>query len=62
MNGTEVRIICIPDLIIPGMIVMFNGGRDIPAGWAICDGTNGTPNLVGSFIKASTTAGETGGN
>lgn len=62
MNGTEVRIMCIPDLIIPGMIVMFNGSRDIPAGWAVCDGTNGTPNLVGSFIKASTTAGETGGS
>lgn len=62
MNGTELRIICIPDLIIPGMIIMFNGGRDIPDGWAICDGTNGTPNLIGSFIKASTTAGQTGGN
>lgn len=34
-----------------GTIIMFNGS-EIPKGWAICDGTNGTPNLVGKFIKA----------
>jgi microcystin-dependent protein len=27
----------------------------IPNGYAICDGLNGTPNLSGRFIKASTT-------
>lgn len=40
-----------------GTIVMFNG-TDIPDGWAICDGTNGTPDLIGKFIKASTTIGD----
>lgn len=60
MSGTDLRIICIPDLIIPGTIVMFNGEKELPAGWAICNGQNGTPNLVGNFIKASTIAGETG--
>lgn len=59
MDGTDLRIMCIPDLIIPGTIIMFNGERELPAGWAICDGSNGTPNLIGNFIKASTTAGET---
>ena len=34
-----------------GTIIMFNGS-EIPNGWAICDGSNGTPNLVGKFIKA----------
>jgi hypothetical protein len=43
-----------------GTIVMYNGTSGIPAGWAICDGTEGTPNLTGNFIKASETAGETG--
>lgn len=43
-----------------GSIIMF-GGTTIPDGWNICDGTNGTPNLIGSFIKAGTTNGETGG-
>ena len=44
-----------------GCIIMYNG-TTIPDGWAICDGTNGTPNLIGKFIKASNVAGETGGS
>ena len=49
------------DTIIPvGTIVMWSGS-EIPKGWAICDGKNGTPNLIGKFIKASEEAGETGG-
>jgi len=35
---------------------------EIPEGWNICDGTNGTPNLIDKFIKASDTNGTTGGN
>ena len=46
-----------------GSIIMFNGkAEEIPSGWAICDGTNGTPNLIDRFILASTYAGGTGGN
>lgn len=49
--------------IIPsGTITMFNGQSDIPEGWAVCDGTNGTPNLVGKFIKAVSTKEEIGEN
>ena len=49
--------------ILPiGSIIMFNGAAsNIPEGWHICDGTEGTPNLIGSFIKAAATSGETGG-
>lgn len=48
--------------ILPiGSIIMFNGlASNIPSGWHICDGTNGTPNLIGKFIKASNTSGESG--
>lgn len=35
-----------------GTIVAYHGDS-IPAGWAICDGTNGTPNLIGKFIVAN---------
>ena len=45
-----------------GSIIMFSGTMgEIPDGWAICNGENGTPNLIGKFIKAWTSAGETGG-
>ena len=37
-----------------GSIIMFNSTQNIPDGWCICDGTNGTPNLIDKFIKAGT--------
>jgi hypothetical protein len=41
-----------------GGIIMWSGALvDIPAGWQLCDGTNGTPDLQNRFILA---AGEPG--
>lgn len=39
-------------LVPAGTIVMFNSAT-APSGWAICDGSNGTPDLRGRFIVAS---------
>ena len=48
-----------------GIIAMWSGAvNNIPGGWALCDGTNGTPNLRDRFIvgAGSTYApGATGG-
>lgn len=47
-----------------GTIVAFNGGQSIPDNWVVCDGTNGTPDLSGRFIKGTsnrTEVGTTGG-
>jgi len=48
-----------------GTIQMFSGLlADIPTGWALCDGTSGTPNLLAKFVvgaPAVTEAGGTGG-
>lgn len=41
-----------------GSIIMFNNTDKIPNKWQICDGTNGTPNLIDKFIKAGTTLKE----
>lgn len=39
---------------------------NIPEGWVLCDGNNGTPNLLGKFLKgvssASKNPGDTGGS
>lgn len=43
-----------------GGIVMWSGST-VPSGWALCDGSNGTPNLVNRFIMGAATAGATGG-
>ncbi len=49
-----------------GVIVMWSGAiASIPAGWALCDGNNGTPNLLDRFVasvpNAGTNPGTTGG-
>ena len=58
----ELRTIRMPDTVFPGMIVMYDGRKPVPTGWAMCDGNNGTPNLIDRYIKASATVGEEGGN
>ena len=50
------------DAMPVGSIIMFSGkAEEIPSGWAICDGTNGTPNLIDRFILGSTYCGGMGG-
>lgn len=49
------------NLIPPGTIVAWSG-TGVPSGWALCDGTNGTPNLIDRFIKGGSSNGATGGN
>jgi hypothetical protein len=48
--------------IIPqaGFIMPF-AGTTAPSGWALCDGTNGTPDLRGFFIIGATSSGNIGG-
>ena len=36
---------------IPGIIVIWSGSIvNIPTGWVICDGNNGTPDLRNNFV------------
>lgn len=47
-----------------GTIVIWSGAiTDIPSGWQLCDGTNGTPDLRNKFVlgAGTRTVGETGG-
>jgi len=53
------------DGVPSGVITMWSGAiNDIPDGWALCDGNNGTPNLQDRFIVGagnSYTVDDTGG-
>lgn len=56
-DGTDGSDASIPS----GVIVMWGGlVANIPAGWNLCNGQNGTPNLTDRFIKGGT-PGSTGG-
>jgi microcystin-dependent protein len=41
-----------PGTIPVGGIIMWSGSS-VPSGWALCDGSNGTPDLRGRFVLAS---------
>jgi len=44
-----------------GAIIIWSGAiADIPAGWQLCDGTNGTPDLRGLFVKGAFGDGDRG--
>lgn len=50
---------------IPTGGIIIWSGVEVPAGWALCDGTNGTPDLRGRFVLGESethTMGETGGD
>jgi len=53
--------------MMPGMIMLWYGAyADIPSGWTLCDGNNGTPDLRGKFVRGAGTdgypVGSTGGS
>jgi len=67
LSSSAYAFMCEDTVSLPrGAIIMWSGSViSIPAGWALCDGTNGTPNLSGKFVKgipsSSFNPGTTGG-
>lgn len=56
-----------PAPFIKGMVLMWSGLlSEVPEGWALCDGQDGRPNLLGKFIRGvpdvTTNPGGSGGN
>jgi microcystin-dependent protein len=46
-NNEQKKVIAFPR----GILMIWNYPDKIPSGWSICDGTNGTPDLRGRFIR-----------
>lgn len=66
LANNEFRIISSSRVLPFGLISIFVGAVvDIPAGWQLCDGTNGTPDLRNNFIRGAGSTfnvDETGGS
>lgn len=46
-----------------GTIIAWAGSQEeIPSGWYLCDGNNGTPNLIDRFVMGGASPGKTGGS
>lgn len=63
-NGSQEGLATGVSFAMPrGSIIMWsnNAGGSVPPGWALCDGTNGTPNLTNKFIRSEATEASGGG-
>jgi hypothetical protein len=50
-NGTTWTSAAAPTAFLTGMIILWSGSiASIPSGWALCNGSNGTPDLRNRFI------------
>lgn len=60
-KGEQWSEVWLPNAPIPaGTIVVWSGtAEEIPSGWLLCDGTNGTPNLIDRFVMGGEVPGET---
>lgn len=63
---TQLNQLATPGVVaFPGMIVAWvppTGVTAVPEGWKLCNGENGTPNLIARFPRGATTAGGIGGS
>jgi microcystin-dependent protein len=58
------KIVDLMSMTVPSGAIMMWFGTNVPAGWRICDGTNGTPDLRGRFalgVSSSYPMGAQGG-
>jgi hypothetical protein len=55
LETLEDRVDALEAVAVPaGLIAMWSGAENaVPAGWRLCDGSNGTPNLRDKFIVAA---------
>ena len=61
--GAWKEIHVVNELIESGIVIAWDGAiSELPEGWALCDGQNGTPDLRGRFILGGTASGEAGGS
>lgn len=50
-----------PILVPPKLIITWSGLlADIPIGWVLCDGNNGTPNLIAKFVRGAPDGDDSG--
>ena len=58
--------VSVPSAFVSGMIILWSGNTgNIPSGFVLCDGNNGTPNLTDRFVVGAGAAyspGATGGS
>ena len=50
----SIRTAFVENVMVTGMVILWHGAVvDIPAGFALCDGNNGTPNMLNVFVRGA---------
>lgn len=49
-----------PELPSGSIVLWYGNAANVPAGWQVCDGTNGTPNLQNQYVKGNDADGNLG--
>ncbi len=63
LQNSEEKSVKLATIPVGGIIMWSGSINDIPSGWQLCNGSNGTPDLTDRFIVgASNNIGDTGGN
>ena len=63
--GDGSNLSSVPGVPVGGIIMWSGATNNIPSGWALCDGSNGTPNLQDKFLVGAGSGyavGATGGS
>ena len=66
-SASVTQVVSLASSIPSGGIILWSGvANAIPSGWLLCNGTNGTPNLIDKFVLGAGTStpavGTTGGS
>lgn len=49
--GVATYVVLVGGLVPKGTIVAWDGSVELPRGWKVCDGTQGTPDLRNRFLR-----------
>jgi microcystin-dependent protein len=55
LSATTIQVGLVTNSFVPAGTIGMWGNADVPTGWVLCDGNNGTPNLNGKFIVGAGT-------
>lgn len=63
VNSVQTEVDALTVNVMPSGAIIMWSGQTIPNGWRLCNGLNGTPNLVDKFIRGGieTSVGDEGG-
>lgn len=58
INASSQAGVAISDIPVGSIVLWYGTSINLPAGYAICNGTSGTPDMRGKFVRGASSSGE----